>query len=789
MRPRESISLILIATASLAYEICLTRVFAVQQFYSFAFLVVSLAVMGFAASGVALTLIRNQPSRRFLAAGFSLTAILAYAVINYVPFDSFRIAWDRTQIWILLFYFTAAGVPFLCGGWFIGSALRQAGESAFRPYAANLLGSAMGCLVALASLQWVSEEGALGIAIALGFISAALLEERIFQRSIVLILATASLIFFLQPLAPVRLKLSPYKPLSVAMQFPGAKVMATQRNASARGEVLASGGIHSYPGLSLTSPVPPYRQLGLFIDGEGPYPITNIAARGQEGAAFYQHMPAAIAYTLRPGSQALVVNPGTGMAAQGALVMGASQVSIPTDQPLIALLLDQDLSEASANFLRDQRLDRYPFSSRSMLSMRDNEYTVVEWALSDPYRPIASGAFSLVENFILTQEAFEAGWKRLTSDGILVITRWIGTPPSEATRAWSTLLQALRSQGLARPADHLAAFRGMRTMTILASKQPFSGEELSMIRAFLTKNAFDPVYLPDLAEKEVNQFNRLPQPIYQRLFSALVSKPQITMGEYDFRLEPATDDQPYFFHFFRWAQSSQVLATLGVIWQPFGGSGYFVLLAMLALMFMLSTPLVLLPWLATRRDRQASPPQRRAWFYFGALGAGFMLVEIPLIQRLNLMLDFPVLAFGLVLFILLLSSGFGSLLSEQIRLRRALLALIVLLSTHIGLLPIVIQESLAQPLMIRVLIVTLWLVPTGICMGIPFAAGLRLLEQRTPGFIPWAWAINGAVSGIAGVLASLALLDLGFQMTLVLGGVCYTGALYAAGVWADSSLV
>ena len=783
MRSRESFSLILISAASLAYQICLTRIFSIQQFHNFAFIVISLAVMGYAASGVALSISRRQPPPIVLASGFALSVTLAYLVINYLPFDSYSIAWDRTQVWVLLVYFLAVGIPFLFAGWFVGLALLEAGESAFRPYGANLIGASLGCLIALLSLQLTSEVGVLGISIVFGLLASAIMAHRASLRVINVLVASMVFLAFLWPMTSLQLNLSPYKPLSIARQYPGARILVTETNVSARVDILESRGIHSYPGLSLTSPAPNLDQIGLFVDGEGPFPITKADVSLKDDLPFSHHMPSAIAYLLRPDAEVLIVDPGTNLSAQVALALGADKVSIPTDQPLITDLLSQEFRSASGDLLRDERIQLIPHSSRGALSSEDTQYSVVEWALSDPYRPITSGAFSLTEDYLLTQEAFESGWRRLSTDGLIVITRWISTPPSEAARVWSTILHALNHEGLSDPSLHLAAFRGMRTATIIISKQPFTEQELQSIRGFLIRNAYDPVYLPELAASEINLNNRLPEPVYHQLFNDLLETPDSTIRNYDFRLEPPHDDRPYFFHFFRWTQSSQVLETLGVLWQPFGGSGYFVLLAMLGLILLLATPLVILPWLNLRRDPHGRRPPYWVWLYFGGLGAGFMLVEIPIILRMSLFLEYPALAFGVVLFTILLTSGIGSLQSRRISLKLSLTILLGLLLLNVVVLPVIINGGLALPLLMRLFIAVLWLAPTGFFMGIPFASGIRELEARTPGSIPWAWAINGAVSGISGVLAAIALLDLGFQITLLIGTLCYAVVLYTTRNW------
>jgi hypothetical protein len=203
-------------------------------------------------------------------------------------------------------------------------------------------------------------------------------------------------------------------------------------------------------------------------------------------------------------------------------------------------------------------------------------------------------------------------------------------------------------------------------------------------------------------------------------------------------------------------------------------------------MVVLGVPLALAPLALLRRGRARQPgpgPSRRAprfLAYFACLGAGYLLVELPLIQRATLLLDRPSIALAVVLFTLLLSSGLGSLLSPRIPLRPSLLALIAcLIVTTVGL-PAVIRIALPWSLTIRLALTVLMLSPLGALMGVPFASGLRQAEARSPGLIPWAWAVNGAVSGVSGVLAALLSLEFGFTAVLAVGALAYACAWAAA---------
>ena len=168
---RNASGLALLSAGVLIFEITLTRLFAIQQFYHFAFMVVSLAILGFAASGLLLTLRSTPPLLSWVAGGFSIFIILAYLIINYLPFDSFSIAWDPKQAWILILYFAATGLPFLFAGWAIGSSLDQAGEHAYQPYAANLIGSAFGCPLALGSIALFGGEKTVLLSAVLGLLA------------------------------------------------------------------------------------------------------------------------------------------------------------------------------------------------------------------------------------------------------------------------------------------------------------------------------------------------------------------------------------------------------------------------------------------------------------------------------------------------------------------------------------------------------------------------------------------------------------------------------------------
>jgi hypothetical protein len=210
----------------------------------------------------------------------------------------------------------------------------------------------------------------------------------------------------------------------------------------------------------------------------------------------------------------------------------------------------------------------------------------------------------------------------------LVITRWLQTPPTEDIRTLATIEVALAARGIEIPGTHIAAFRELRTITFVVSNQPLAAADLAAIRAFVDSRGYDLVWLPGISPQEVNLHNRLPEPIYYQAASALLADPREFIQRYEFDIRPPTDNRPFFFHFFRWAQTPEILAEIGHTWQPFGGSGYFVLVALLILVVVFALVLILGP-LAVRQPSAAlvTAPvdiRLRTLVYFSMLGLGFL---------------------------------------------------------------------------------------------------------------------------------------------------------------------
>jgi len=831
----------LLSAATLVLEIALTRLFAVSQGYHFAFMAVSIALLGFGASGSALALRppaapgQHEPGRLpAVAAGlFAASCLGGYLLVNTLPFDAYTIGWERRQLAILLADYLALTVPFFFSGLVVGALLSRLPEHANRLYAANLAGSGAGCLLVVAALPLVGGAGVVVLATLLGLLAAAAfvpftpctifalrihLVTRIPSTSrvlctllllLALCLPLASLLA--RPPAWLDVRMSPYKSLSQVLRFPDARLLSTRWNAYSRVDVVQSSAIRSAAGLSLgyQQILPP--QYGVTVDGDNLRPITALRPADlatpndpTSAAAFTDDLPTAVAYHLRPVGRVLVLEAGGGLDVLAALQHGARSVVAVEPNPLVVAAVRQ-----RGVVYDDRRVTVVAENSRSYLRRTPEQFDIIQFSLSESFQAVTSGAYSLAENYLFTRESFADAYAHLAPGGLLVVTRWLQLPPSEELRAAAIAVAALEQAGVQDPARQLVAFRSFQTMTLLVQRGEFTADELAAVRRFCAQRLFDLVALPGLTPGEANRYNVLRDDAYYHTFAQLLSQERDSLlAGYAYNITPATDDQPFFFHYFRWGQTPAILQSLGRTWQPFGGGGYLVLLALLVLALVASVVLIVLP-LVLRRKGQISRSTNQQiskvgnqqtcdlrfadlrfalLAYFSCLGLGYLLVEIPLMQHFILFLGQPTYAFSTVLFALLVFSGLGSMISGVKRvasdsrgsvLLLALAALVVLLLLYLVALPLVFRALLGQGLAVRLVASILALAPLGFLLGVPFPSGIALVNKIAPDLIPWVWGINGCASVIASIGAALLTVSFGFSWVLLAAAASYAAALGA----------
>ena len=789
-RASTYVGIALVSAAMLMFELTLTRLFSVAEWYHFAFLSVSVALLGYASSGTLLSILTERTRERvwpFAALTFPLSIVGAYLVINNVPFDSYQLGWAPVQLLYLAIYYLGLVVPFAISGWLIAYQLSTDPAASNRSYAANLVGSAAGTLGLLVALPVMGGEGTVSFAAGLAALGAAfLMRTRPTQagpRATLsgLALATALACIGLTAVSPewLELRLSPYKSLSYALLSPDARLAHQRWNTSSRVDVVESPHVHSAPGMSLTfaGALPP--QHGLTVDGGNLSAITRRVAPDDE--AFLGYLPSSLLFRLRPKASALLIQPRGGLDVAVALHHGVGDVTVVEDNALIVSLLGDTYGPFVRDLYRDPRVSVSVEGPRSALRRGERTFDVILFSLSDGFHPLTSGAYSLAENPLYTVESARDALLRLEEGGILTLTRWLQDPPSESLRTAALLIAALERVGVESPEEHLMAFRSWSTMTLMVSSRPFDGQDVAILLSECERLGYDLVHYPGMQGEEANQHSIVPDAEYYLAVRGLLDaqdRRAFYRDQYH-DVSPPTDDRPFFGHHFRWRQVPDIVAKLGSSWQPFGGSGFLLVWVLLAIAILICTFLVLVPLLLRGAPSLGAPRMGRLLAYFGALGAGYLLVEMPLMQQFILYLGQPSLSFIVVLSALLLASGVGSMLSPRLPLRRTMIVLVFALIVYPPALGYLFDATLAWPLAARVIMAMVGLMPLGVLMGVPFASGIRIAEGMSPGITPWLWAINGSSSVVCSIVATIVALSGGYRLVLALATLCYAGAAIA----------
>jgi len=783
----------LLSAATLIFETALTRFLAVAQFYHFAFLIVSLALLGFGASGTILSIfpgIKRRPLLDTLAwVGilFALSIWMTYTVINWLPFDSYSIAWEKKQILYFFLFYLSLSFPFLISGLGLGTALAVIDEKHNLIYAANLVGSGMGVMFAPLILSLAGILGVVIFSSLLGLGSWMIINFRRGNKSslrigyyFVSILGIIALIFLsiinIQGRSPIGLKISSYKGLAYARNFPDAEQLFGKWGPTSRVDVMANAGTRRLPGLSYiyvgSTPI----QTGLSLDGNSLQPITLVEP---EDFPVHEWLPEWWAFSILSDPEVLVLNPGAGF--------GLLQASAGEAEVIHTVIDNRLILEAVQKTAPDYSMFNHPGVSvsvgnhRAFLNRSRTKYDLVFLPLTDSYQPVTNGAYSISENYFLTTESIEAALGRLSEGGIFMSSRWLQNPPSEGMRLVATILKALENLETSKAEETFVIFRGIQTITVVVKPAGWSQSEMVSLRNFLNRCHFDLIWAPDMDTEELNRWNQLQEPIYyqtvQQLFMA--QNRDNIYRLYPFDIKPPVDTRPFFFNFFTWSQTPQILEGLGKTWQPFGGSGFLLLIFLLGLVILLSGLFILLP-LIPRKETRTVSIRRRIWIllYFGLIGIGFMFLEIPLISQWILFFNSPIAAFSIVVGLLLLSSGLGSMAVGRNWIRRGyLFPLIVLIgSGSIFLIFLERDLILSWPTWIRYLIPSLGLIPIGFVMGTFFPEGISWIKRTHQGLVPWAWAINGSASVIASVITAILSLQLGYVIVLIIGGFAYLAA-------------
>ena len=781
------IALGLLSAGITAYQVILMQILSYLQWYHFAYMVVSLALLGFGASGTVLALFRRRLTaggEQLIAglmtgAGLGMALATGLSQLEIFRFDLYLLFVEWPQIFKLavscLLYF----IPFFLGALAIGLILTGWAERAGTLYFANLVGSGAGGLIGLVLLSLALPER-LPALVALLPVAGGLLASAGKHRKPSLLFTFGAIGLCLALIVwPATLIPSQFKGVSLALNLPDARIL--QKHFSAHGfvQVVTSKALRQAPGLSLNYRGTLPRRHAFFVNGD-PYGGIPLRQDG-EYPPTYAYSTEILGYEMVEPRRVLLLGAANVPSILQAFSRGAQRVTAVEPHAEIVTLLRQWADGEPLLFPPGNALELVQADPRSQLAAEKGPFDLIRFPTVGAFGGNV-GLYALNEKFLMTREAFLEAWQNLSPGGVIVITSWMDYPVKNPLKVLATLAEMLDAAGVDDPRAHLAAIRSWGAVTFAVKKSVIEPAETARIRERCRALFFDPLILPGLAEAERQEFNRMEDDQFFRQVDALLfGQRQNLYAEYDFNLKPATDNRPYFSQFLRWTRVPQLTELYGIRKVPFFELGSFMIAATFILLSVFAVILIILPLF---RLGWRGPGKWRTFFYFGGLGLGFMLLEIVLMQRLTLFLGHPVRAAATVIAALLSFSGLGSLASSKLPARpvviRRLIGCIALLIVAYAVATTLFLKSggtLSFPL--KAILAALFIAPLGFCLGMPFPLGLRFLNEQQPEHLPWAWAINGCFSVIGPVLAILVAVQAGFPTVFILASTAYLIALAA----------
>jgi len=782
----------LVSAAAIGFEILLMRILSITQWHHFAWMVISLALLGYAASGTAIALGRQWLEPRFHKA-FAFSALLLSVSIvgcvelgQRVPFNALELIWNPRQFLHLASMYLIFMLPFFFAASCIGLAFTCRGPFIHRIYFVDLFGAGLGALLIISLLFWLAPPQALVLLAAMA-LSASVIMGVKSAAGWTLIAAqiawSAALLLTLQQ-GWIELRPSEFKGLSQSLQVVDSRVLAERSSPLGQLTVLESPRIpfRHAPGLSFNAQSPPAEQLAVFTDGEN-ISVINHFTPGMAGLNYLADVTAALPFHLLDEPEVLVLGAGAGSDVLLALHEGATHIDAVELNPQMVELVRDRFAEFAGPVFDHPLVDVHIAEARGFVTRSDEQYDLIQIGLLDSFGVAGSGVQALNESYLYTVEGIRSYLEHLEPGGLLAITRWLRIPPRDSLKLVATVIAAMREMGVSEPGSQLVVIRSWNTVTLLAGKQPFQPEDIDAIRNFAQPRFFDLAWFPSMQPGEANRFNQLEFPyLYDGIAALLDFEAEKFIERYKFQIAPATDNRPYFFHFFKWRVLPEVLAL-----RKQGGAsliewGYLILFTTLIQAVIAGSILVLLP-LARIRPGWPAGFAGRMGSYFFLLGLAFLFIEMAFIQKFILFLGNPLYSISVVLAGFLIFAGAGSGYSGRMAKRleasgrspiQFITATIITISLgYILLLPICFEHLVGLDERFRIGISLALIAPLAFFMGMPFPLGLKRVAGQAPGFIPWAWGLNGFASVISAVLATLLAVHFGFTTVLLMALVFY----------------
>lgn len=772
---RTKMAIGLVSAAIIAFQLALMQILSYLQWYHFAYMIISIALLGFGAAGTLLTIFRQILQKnyyRIFPFLLFITAILMSVVVilagsEAIRFDSLLIFYDLRHTGRLFVTYLIFFLPFFSGALAVGMSFLKFAGNIGKIYFANLIGSGIGGIIALLLMHWLLPEQLpliiAVIALAGGFVAfpknAGKLIFSIAFVSIVVLLVVS--------FNPVKLKPSEYKDISKTLLLPNATIEYEKSSPHGLVQVISSPVLRYAPGVSLS-----YREsfpVRKAVFNNGNWTGYLVPAKNKHKTNILKYTPQSLPYHINKIDNVLIPDAGTGENVSLALSYDVPNIIATEANAEIFVLLQNSFADQN-----EVKLHRT--IARTLLVSGISEYDLIQLPVIGSFFG-NSGLNAVETRYELTIEAFSEMWDKLSDNGMICLSCWMDYPVRNVYRLLASIDQLVEEKNIEHPHEHIIAIRSWSAITFLVSKSGFSKNQEKKVQQFCTNLMFDPLILPGNREIMRGKYNVIQDSSFFTNIAKLLSKNKNEfLNEYPFRVQPVTDNRPFFFQNIRWNEIRQLITSFGESSTPLFDLGYLLILFTFIQIIVIAGIFIIVPLFI-----KSWKSNNKMWvfLYFSGIGMAFMFIEIIFIQQFTFYFGQPIYATAASISILLISSAMGSYYSASLQITKKVLILIpviiaMLLLLHTIFLSDVLSYTIAASLTIKILISTVLIGITGFFLGIPFPAGIKYLSKDRPNDIPWAWAFNGYFSVISTALATIISVETGFVWVLFLAAITYT---------------
>ena len=777
---------VFLASATLmAMQIIHTRLFSVTTWYHLAFLVISIAMFGLTLGALQVHRGNAEQQKRDCIALIERNCIrlgvslgMALVVQLFVPIVANELILTLTCLPLVSI---VTVVPYYYAGSVITLCLTRAPFPIGRTYGLDLLGAAAGCLFALGLIETMDGVSAIGVVCFLA-LAAAMMFARCQGRAFSgmrwpsglvfggLLLVIAANLGYDRPLISVVFSKGSYLPRS--------GVAYEKWNTISRVTVSKETNDAS-PFMWGPSPKLPADMKASFrvlqIDGDAGTPFTKFNGRNFESMDWLKYDVTNIAYSLPAIDSAAIIGVGGGRDALSARMFGVKNISAIDINPIqVSLLTHNKWMENYTSVSRLPNISIQKGEAQNWFSRSKQHFDLIEMSMIDTWAATGAGAFSLSENSVYTTDAWRIFLNHLNPHGVLTVSRWYTAEDYyEPARLISIAMSVLFERGEKSPADHIFMARSGKVATMVFARDPLTTEQLRSLHSMADRYRYEVLVSPEA------------RPSNQVMQEILSQKDQASLTAYgdsaEVNLSAPTSVRPFFFNMVRLTDIGSIvrLAAKDTKGSLVGHARATLnLLVIILFSFLMTGLVIILPlWGSVR----SIAPRVAASLsgYFLLIGLGFMFIEVTLLQTMSVYLGHPIYGLGVVLFGIVLSTGFGSLISDRKPLQSTgakmawcctLAAYAVVLSFAI---PHLFAVYVAAEFAWRVALCLAMIFPAGLLLGYGFPTGYALAEQLAPTATAWFWGINGAASVMGSAVAVALNIAFGLDRTMIVGGACY----------------